>query len=203
MAGGRRRILVIEDDRETAEQLVDSLATSGYQVDLAVDGNDGLSRGRSAEYAVMTIDRMLPGIDGIAEADEGVFLRPWAPDTRQSAFLRLAAGRKSHRLQPLHARRRRHLCRIYRSRLFDCARAASLSLRGSRYDLVGDGQWLQVASQQWPELRSQIAPEAPAGPDRSLREAHLADRQRRLEADSALDRADPLRPDSQEVFQLR
>jgi two-component system, OmpR family, response regulator len=41
MAGRRRRILVIEDDPETAEQLVDSLATSGYQVDLAVDGNDG------------------------------------------------------------------------------------------------------------------------------------------------------------------
>src|SRR5262249_13012829 len=66
MAGGRRRILVIEDDRETAQQLVDSLATSGYQVDLAVDGNDGLRRARSGEYAVMTIDRMLPGIDGIA-----------------------------------------------------------------------------------------------------------------------------------------
>jgi two-component system OmpR family response regulator len=66
MARGRRcSILVIEDDRETAEHLVDSLATSGYQVDLAVDGNDGLRRARSAEYAVMTIDRMLPGIDGI------------------------------------------------------------------------------------------------------------------------------------------
>jgi two-component system OmpR family response regulator len=65
MAGGRRRILVIEDDRETAEQLVDSLATSGYQVDLATHGSDGLNRGRSAEYAVMVIDRMLPGIDGI------------------------------------------------------------------------------------------------------------------------------------------
>jgi two-component system, OmpR family, response regulator len=66
MAGARRRILVIEDDRETAEQLVDSLASSGYAVDLAVDGDDGLRRGRSAEYAVMTIDRMLPGMDGIA-----------------------------------------------------------------------------------------------------------------------------------------
>jgi two-component system OmpR family response regulator len=66
MAAARRRILVIEDDRETAEQLVDSLVTSGYQVDLAVDGNEGLRRGRSAEYAVMTIDRMLPGIDGVA-----------------------------------------------------------------------------------------------------------------------------------------
>src|SRR5258705_13960883 len=66
MARGRRRVLVIEDDPETAEQLVESLATNGYQVDLAVSGNDGLSRGRACKYAVMTIDRMLPGMDGIA-----------------------------------------------------------------------------------------------------------------------------------------
>ncbi|SEF12606.1 two-component system, OmpR family, response regulator [Rhizobiales bacterium GAS191] len=66
MAGGRRRILVIEDDPETAAQLVESLTTSGYQVDLAVNGNDGLSRGRSSDYAVITIDRMLPGIDGVS-----------------------------------------------------------------------------------------------------------------------------------------
>jgi two-component system OmpR family response regulator len=65
MPGGSRRILVIEDDPETAGQLVDSLATSGYQVDLAVDGDDGLSRGCSGEYAVMAIDRMLPGTDGV------------------------------------------------------------------------------------------------------------------------------------------
>jgi two-component system OmpR family response regulator len=66
MAAARRRILVIEDDRETAAQLADALAANGYQVDLAVDGNGGLSCGRSGEYAVMTIDRMLPDIDGLA-----------------------------------------------------------------------------------------------------------------------------------------
>ena len=65
MAGKQCRILVIEDDHETAEQLVDSLTAKGYEVDLAVDGDDGLSRGRSAKYAVMTIDRMLPRLDGI------------------------------------------------------------------------------------------------------------------------------------------
>ena len=65
MVGGRRRILVIEDDSETAEQLVDFLSTSGYQVDLASDGNDGLSRGSSDDHAVMVIDRMLPDIDGL------------------------------------------------------------------------------------------------------------------------------------------
>jgi two-component system OmpR family response regulator len=66
MAGGRRRILIIEDDRETAEQLVDSLATNGYHVDLALDGDEGLRRGRSTDYAVMTVDRLLPGLDGLS-----------------------------------------------------------------------------------------------------------------------------------------
>ena len=62
----RRRILVVEDDPETAGQLVESLTANGYQVDLAMNGNDALSRGRSQSYAVMTIDRMLPDIDGLA-----------------------------------------------------------------------------------------------------------------------------------------
>jgi two-component system, OmpR family, response regulator len=65
MAESRRRVLVIEDDPETGKQLVESLAACGYQVDLAVSGNEGLSHGLSSAYAVVTIDRMLPGIDGI------------------------------------------------------------------------------------------------------------------------------------------
>ena len=66
MTGARRRILVVEDDTETAEQIVDFLRMRGYRADLAVNGNDGLRLGQSAEYAVMTIDRMLPGMDGLA-----------------------------------------------------------------------------------------------------------------------------------------
>src|ERR1700693_5825860 len=50
---------------DTAEQLVDSLSNSGYHVNLAIDGDDGLRRGRCNEYAVMTIDRILPGLDGL------------------------------------------------------------------------------------------------------------------------------------------
>jgi two-component system, OmpR family, response regulator len=63
---GSRRILVIEDDPETGKQLVQSLMANGYQVDLATNGNDGLSRGLASEYVMMMIDRMLPGVDGIA-----------------------------------------------------------------------------------------------------------------------------------------
>jgi two-component system, OmpR family, response regulator len=66
MRESSRRVLVIEDDLETGKQLVESLAANDYQADLAVNGNEGLRRGLATEYAVMTIDRMLPGIDGVA-----------------------------------------------------------------------------------------------------------------------------------------
>ena len=66
MTETRRRILIIEDDPETASQLVDFLGTRGYQADLAHNGNDGLRLASSHSYAVMTIDRMLPGVDGLS-----------------------------------------------------------------------------------------------------------------------------------------
>jgi two-component system, OmpR family, response regulator len=58
MTGGHRRILVVEDDPETADQLVEQLTTSGYQVDLAASGNEALDRGAASDYAVITIDRI-------------------------------------------------------------------------------------------------------------------------------------------------
>ncbi|QOZ07347.1 response regulator transcription factor [Bradyrhizobium sp. CCBAU 51765] len=76
MSGGHRRILVVEDDPETAGQLVDELTVSGYDVDLAANGREALSHGAARDYAVITIDRMLPDIDGISVMrqlrDEGV-----------------------------------------------------------------------------------------------------------------------------------
>jgi two-component system OmpR family response regulator len=65
MTEARWRVLVIEDDPETGKQLVEFLSTRGYQIDLAVNGDEGVRLGRASTYAVMTIDRMLPGLDGI------------------------------------------------------------------------------------------------------------------------------------------
>lgn len=66
MTGAHRHILVIEDDPETAEQIVDFLKSRDYQVDLAVTGDEGLRLAQSEAYGVVTIDRMLPGMDGIS-----------------------------------------------------------------------------------------------------------------------------------------
>ncbi len=98
MTGARRRILVIEDDPETAEQLVDFLETRGYDADLAVDGNDGLRLAQSAPYAVIVIDRMLPGLDGIA-----VIRRLREAGTVTPALIVSALGEVDDRVRGLRA----------------------------------------------------------------------------------------------------
>ena len=60
------RVLVIEDDKEAAEYLVKGLRESGYAVDHAADGRDGLFLALSEPYDVMIVDRMLPGPDGLS-----------------------------------------------------------------------------------------------------------------------------------------
>jgi len=60
------RILLIEDDAETAEAIVAELADRGFEVHWAGDGIDGLDRARASSPDAMIVDRMLPGMDGLA-----------------------------------------------------------------------------------------------------------------------------------------
>ena len=59
------KLLIIEDDREAAAYLVKGLSESGYVVDHAPDGRDGLFLGTCNQYDAMIVDRMLPGMDGL------------------------------------------------------------------------------------------------------------------------------------------
>jgi two-component system response regulator QseB len=58
------RILVVEDNAELCEMLARLLGDSGYQVDLARDGQAGLHQALTRAYDVLLVDRGLPGIDG-------------------------------------------------------------------------------------------------------------------------------------------
>lgn len=60
------KILVVEDDRETATYLTKGLNESGYTVDCASDGREGLFLATGGDYNAMILDRMLPGIDGLS-----------------------------------------------------------------------------------------------------------------------------------------
>ena len=63
---GSMRILVIEDDKKTADYILKGLAECGYGTDWAEDGHDGLHRATSGIYDAIIVDRMLPGLDGLA-----------------------------------------------------------------------------------------------------------------------------------------
>jgi two-component system OmpR family response regulator len=59
------KILVIEDDPETAAEIAACLAASGFEAERSFDGADGLARALSEPFDAVTLDRMLPGCDGL------------------------------------------------------------------------------------------------------------------------------------------
>jgi DNA-binding response OmpR family regulator len=59
-------ILLIEDNRDLAQNMFDYFEPKGHIVDLAGDGISGLNLATSNHYDVLILDLMLPGIDGLA-----------------------------------------------------------------------------------------------------------------------------------------
>jgi two-component system OmpR family response regulator len=60
------RVLVIEDDRETANYLAKALGEAGHVADKAHDGEAGYELATAGEYDVIVVDRMLPKRDGLS-----------------------------------------------------------------------------------------------------------------------------------------
>jgi len=60
------KILVIEDDSETADFVARGLKQEGHVVDIVGDGRDGLFQASTETYDVLVVDRMLPGLDGLS-----------------------------------------------------------------------------------------------------------------------------------------
>lgn len=59
------RVLVIEDDESTAREIVAELSVHGMQAEWVANGRDGLAQAMQHDYDLITLDRMLPGMDGI------------------------------------------------------------------------------------------------------------------------------------------
>jgi two-component system OmpR family response regulator len=58
------RILMVEDDRETANFVAKGLREEGHVVDVADNGRDGLVQAVGQDYDIAIVDRMLPELDG-------------------------------------------------------------------------------------------------------------------------------------------
>jgi two-component system OmpR family response regulator len=59
------KVLLIEDDAGTADEIKAELTDRGYEVDWAATGIEGLDKARAAAADVMIVDRLLPGLDGL------------------------------------------------------------------------------------------------------------------------------------------
>lgn len=64
------KILIIEDDLSIAELENNYLTMSGFECDIATDGNSGLEKARNGDYALIIVDIMLPGRDGFSICKE-------------------------------------------------------------------------------------------------------------------------------------
>ncbi len=90
------RILVVEDDLETASYIKKGLEEAGHVVDHADDGKQGLLLATTEEYDVLIIDRMLPYVDGLT-----VVQTMRASDINSPVLILSALGEVDDRVQGL------------------------------------------------------------------------------------------------------
>ncbi|OOZ38861.1 hypothetical protein BOW52_07965 [Solemya elarraichensis gill symbiont] len=103
------RVLVIEDDDRLREQLAELLQKSGYAVDMAPDGDDGLFQALENPLDIAAIDLGLPGVPGdeiirqvrAADLDYPILVLT-ARDAWQSKVEGLEAGADDYLVKPFH-----------------------------------------------------------------------------------------------------
>ncbi len=92
------RVLIIEDDEETAAYIVKGLREHGHVVDHAADGKTGLLMAGTEAYDVLIVDRMLPNMDGLS------IVKALRGAENQTPVLFLSAlGEVEDRVSGLHA----------------------------------------------------------------------------------------------------
>ncbi len=61
-----RRILLVEDDADTADYILKGLREAGFTAEHVADGRDGLYMASSSDFDAIVMDRMVPGMDGLS-----------------------------------------------------------------------------------------------------------------------------------------
>jgi CheY-like chemotaxis protein len=87
MAGRTPRVLVVDDEAVIRQLIVINLELEGFEVHQAADGLDALDKAREVDPDVVTLDVMMPGLDGWATAQR---LRA-DPSTRRARIVFISA----------------------------------------------------------------------------------------------------------------
>ena len=81
------RLLIIEDEADIRELISFNLEMSGYEVEKARDGEEGLAMARSSAFDLIILDLMLPGMDGLKVCSQ----LKRDPDTKSVPVIMLTA----------------------------------------------------------------------------------------------------------------
>jgi len=193
-------ILVIEDDPKTGDYLKKGLRESGYAVDLARTGTDGLHMALEHAYDLVVLDVMLPGEDGLqicrrlagADGPAVIMLSAMGEETDRIVGLELGADDylpKPCNPRELLARVRAVLRRRGEPRPAEGELGAQCEFAGWRLDLVRrelrspDGVVVNLSGGEFSLLRSLVE-----RPERVLTRDQLLDLARGPDSD-AYDRA--------------
>ncbi len=79
MANTNRRLLIVDDDRDTRELLVYDIKSSGYMVDSAEDGEEGLKKAVQNNYDLILLDVMMPKMNGYDVCKNIRLVKPKVP----------------------------------------------------------------------------------------------------------------------------
>ena len=64
MADNKKKILIVEDEKNIAQVLAFNLMQAGYEYDIASDGEEGLRKALKGNFDLILLDIMLPKMDG-------------------------------------------------------------------------------------------------------------------------------------------
>ncbi len=92
------RILLVEDDRETASHVISGLQQAGYEVHHCIDGREALTTAREQSFDLLIVDRMLPSLDGL-----GIVSQLRADGSSTPVLVLSALGTVDHRVEGLKA----------------------------------------------------------------------------------------------------
>ena len=103
------KLLLIEDDEAIARMIADGLEEDHFSVDVAHDGAEGYDRARTKSYALILLDLMLPGMDGLHICEalrerqiSTPILMLTARDAVQDRVLGLQTGADDYLPKPFH-----------------------------------------------------------------------------------------------------
>jgi two-component system, OmpR family, response regulator len=153
------RILVIEDEFDLRRALLQSLTESGYAVDAAADGSEGLVKAQSWDYDALVLDLNLPKMDGfeilqkLRETKKTPVLILSARDALDDRIRGLDTGADDYLIKPfsfveLHARLRA-LIRRAAGQTKSVIEIGDVEIDLAKQTVVKAGQTVQLTAREY------------------------------------------------------